>query len=142
MSYSAETCDGNFFVRISPYGKIWMHKKELEVSDLNSVFHISGTILTVLLPTEIDHHNAEQIRKEADYLIQTKKIRTLILDFSQAEFMDSSGIGMIIGRYKMIRFLGGKVIAVHVNGRMHRILQMSGIYHYIDVCEDIADIEV
>ena len=105
---------------------------------MNSVFHISGTMLTIVLPTEIDHHNAEQIRREADYLIQTRKIRTLILDFSQAEFMDSSGIGMIIGRYKMIRFLGGKVTAVHVNGRMQKILQMSGIYRYI-ICETTAD---
>lgn len=103
---------------------------------MNSIFHVSGTILTVLLPAEIDHHNAEQIRRESDYLIQTKKIRTLIFDFSQTEFMDSSGIGMIIGRYKMVRFLGGMVKAVHVSGRMQRILQMSGICRFIDVCED------
>lgn len=109
---------------------------------MNSVFHISGTMLTVILPSEIDHHNAEQIRKEADYLIQTKKIRTLIFDFSQTEFMDSSGIGMIIGRYKMIRFLGGMVKAVHVGERMQRILQMSGIYRFIDVCEDIIEAEI
>ena len=109
---------------------------------MNSVFHVSGTILTVLLPEEIDHHNAEQIRREADYLIQMKKIRTLIFDFSQTEFMDSSGIGMIIGRYKMVRFLGGLVKAVHVGARMQRILQMSGIYRFIDICEDIVDAEV
>ena len=108
---------------------------------MNSIFHISGTTLTVLLPSEIDHHNTEQIRREADYLIQTKKIRTLIFDFSQTEFMDSSGIGMMIGRYKMIRFLGGNVTAVHVSERMHRILQMSGIGRFIDICDEIADIE-
>ncbi len=109
---------------------------------MNSIFHISGTMLTILLPSEIDHHNAEQIRREADYLIQMKKIRTLIFDFSQTEFMDSSGIGMIIGRYKMIRFLGGTVRAVHVGGRMQRILQMSGICRFIDIYEDIVDAEI
>ena len=107
---------------------------------MNSIFHLSGTTLTVLLPIEIDHHNAEQIRREADRLIQNRKIKSVIFDFSQTEFMDSSGIGMLIGRYKMIRFLGGTMTAVHVSERMQRILQMSGIHQLIDICEEIADV--
>ena len=50
--------------------------------------------------------------------------------------MDSSGIGMIMGRYKNIRFMGGTVIATHVSERIRRILTMSGIYKVIDIYEE------
>lgn len=104
---------------------------------MNSIFSINGTTLTILLPAEIDHHSAEQIRMEADILIQRRLIRSVLFDFSEAVFMDSSGIGMIIGRYKTMRFMGGTVAAIHVNERMHRILTLSGIYKLIDIYEGV-----
>ena len=52
-------------------------------------------------------------------------------------FMDSSGIGMIMGRYKNIRFAGGTVLAVRVNERIRRILTLSGVYKYIDIYEEL-----
>ncbi len=102
---------------------------------MNSIFTITGTTLTIQLPAEIDHHNSEQIRMEADRLVQRRNIRCILFDFSKAVFMDSSGIGMIIGRYKMMRFMGGNVIAMNVGERMRRILTMSGIYKIIDIYE-------
>ena len=51
--------------------------------------------------------------------------------------MDSSGIGMIMGRYKMIRFMGGKVIAIRVNQRIRRILTLSGVYKVMDIYEGL-----
>lgn len=102
---------------------------------MESIFSINGTTLTILLPAEIDHHSAEKIRLEADQLIQRRNIRSILFDFSEAVFMDSSGIGMIIGRYKTMRFMGGTVAAIHVNERMRRILTLSGIYKIIDIYE-------
>lgn len=102
---------------------------------LEQIFTITGTTLTITLPAEIDHHSSEQIRKEADRLVQMRNIRCILFDFSNAVFMDSSGIGMIIGRYKMMRFMGGNVMAIHVGERMQRILTMSGIYKVIDIYE-------
>lgn len=98
-------------------------------------FVITGTTLTIHLPAEIDHHSSEQIRKEADRLIQSRNIRCILFDFEQTVFMDSSGIGMLIGRYKMMRFMGGTVAAIRVGERMRRILTMSGIYKVIDIFE-------
>ncbi len=104
---------------------------------MNQVFTIAGTVMTIHLPAELDHHSAEQIRAEADRLIRTRNIRSLMFDFAGTSFMDSSGIGMIIGRYKMMRFMGGNVVAIRVGEAMRRILTLSGVYKVIDIYEDL-----
>ena len=68
--------------------------------------------MVIEVPKELDHHSAEYIREEADRILSERNIRSIVFDFAKTSFMDSSGIGMIMGRYKSIRFLGGKVIAV------------------------------
>lgn len=98
-------------------------------------FQIAGTSLTICLPPEVDHHNAQELKETADRILQQKNIRCIIFDFGNTSFMDSSGIGMIMGRYKNIRFMGGAVMAVRVNERIRRILTMSGIYKIMDIYE-------
>ncbi len=102
---------------------------------MEDFFRIDGTDLTVRVPAELDHHMAEKIKKGSDRLIENRNIRRIIFDFQRTHFMDSSGIGMIMGRYKNMRFMGGAVIAVNVNDRIHRILTLSGIYKMIDIYE-------
>ena len=104
---------------------------------MEHIFVIAGTTLLIHLPAEVDHHSSEQIRKETDRLVQSRNIRCILFDFERTTFMDSSGIGMLIGRYKLLRFLGGAVLAVRVSERMQRILTMSGIYKIIDIYEGI-----
>ena len=104
---------------------------------MEKIFAIKGTNLTIHMPKELDHHNAEEIKREADRLLGTRNIRSIIFDFEKTSFMDSSGIGMIMGRYKNIRFAGGTVLAVRVNERIRRILTLSGVYNYIDIYEDL-----
>lgn len=99
-------------------------------------FLVSGTRLTIYLPVEVDHHNAEELKREADRLLETENIRCLVFDFGGTGFMDSSGIGMIMGRYKNIRFMGGTVVAAHVSERIRRILTMSGIGKLIDIYDE------
>lgn len=106
---------------------------------METYFRVRGTDLTIQVPAELDHHNAEKIRRGSDNLIQNRNIRRIIFDFQKTQFMDSSGIGMIMGRYKNIRFMGGEVIAVHVNERVHRILTLSGIYKVIDIYEQLPE---
>ena len=65
-------------------------------------YQVQENCLTVFLPHELDHHNAEEIRKESDHLIERNHIRYVIFDFAETNFMDSSGIGVIMGRYKRI----------------------------------------
>ena len=102
-------------------------------------YQVQENCLTVYLPHELDHHNAEELKDIADRLIQEKNIRRIIFDFGRTVFMDSSGIGMIMGRYKNLRFMGGTVMAVRVNERIRRILTMSGIYKVMDIYEDLPE---
>ncbi len=106
---------------------------------MEQYFEVKGTTLIVKLPAEIDHHNAEELRAGADRLLQRRLIRLVVFDFERTVFMDSSGIGMIMGRYKTMRFMGGNVIAVHVNERMQRIMKLSGICKLVDICEEIPE---
>ncbi|MCD7954811.1 MAG: anti-sigma factor antagonist [Lachnospiraceae bacterium] len=104
---------------------------------MNSLFTVTGTVLCVHLPEEIDHHTANSLCAETDCLIQKKHIRSVLFDFSETTFMDSSGIGMLIGRYKLMRFMGGVVMAVNVGPRMKRILVMAGINKIMDIFEEM-----
>ncbi len=84
-------------------------------------------VLTILLPEEVDHCCTEQIRKEADHIIEKCLISKVIFDFSRTDFMDSSGIGVVMGRYKVMKFRNGIVEAVNLNRRMQRIFKISGL---------------
>lgn len=83
--------------------------------------------MTVYLKGEIDHHTAKEMRENIDSLIQTKKPSMLRLDFSGVAFMDSSGIGLIMGRYRMMKLYGGEIKAVNVPKELERIMKLSGL---------------
>ena len=88
---------------------------------------------------EIDHHSSEKIRKRADYEIQVHIPKKLIFDFENVTFMDSSGIGMLIGRYKLVSMFGGKTSIVNVNAPIKKVLEMSGVLKLISI-EEIENI--
>lgn len=99
-------------------------------------YQVQENCLTIYLPKEVDHHNAEEMRKNADTLIERNHIKFVIFDFKFTDFMDSSGIGVIMGRYKMIRLLGGEIWAVHTNARIKKILTMSGVTKIMQIFEE------
>ena len=99
-------------------------------------YEVQENCLTIFLPGELDHHNAEEIRKRSDYLIDQNHIRYVIFDFTDTTCMDSSGIGVIMGRYKRIYMLGGEVCAVHTSERMKKILTMSGVTRIMQIYEE------
>lgn len=92
--------------------------------------------LLVRLQGELDHHTAAKIREEADRMLRSTNAVNIIFDFSELSFMDSSGIGMIMGRYKKARTLGGRVCAFGVNAQILRIMEMSGIDRIIKLIPD------
>lgn len=93
---------------------------------------IKGTELTIRLDGELDSHVAAQIREELDALIdQHPKVTHLLMDVSGLTFMDSSGIGMVIGRYKRMASRGGTVSVQGADKRVDRIFAMSGLYQII-----------
>lgn len=87
----------------------------------------SNGVVNAKLCGEIDHHLAPQIRGEIDALCERSRPSRLILDFGKVGFMDSSGIGLVMGRYRMISLLGGKLEVVNVPENLKKIFVLSGL---------------
>ncbi len=94
--------------------------------------------LLVEITEDIDHHVAEKIRRKIDEQITRYMPRKTVFDFSRVTFMDSAGIGMIIGRYKMMKLIGGSLEIVNVGSQTKRILEMSGIGKIIPMRDKVA----
>ena len=94
--------------------------------------------LIVEITEEIDHHVVEKIRRKVDDEITRYMPRKTIFDFGRVSFMDSAGIGMIIGRYKMMKLIGGEMEIVNISPNVKRILEMSGISKIISMKEKRA----
>ena len=88
----------------------------------------------VKVNTELDHHAAAEIRRAVDAKIKSSNAVNVIFDFSKVDFMDSSGIGVIMGRYKLTGILGGKVVIFGARKNVKRIIEMSGIDKLITIC--------
>ena len=88
--------------------------------------------LTVKLRGELDHSVAAGVRAELDELILDPGVRRLVFDLNGLEFMDRSGIGLIIGRYKLMARRGGSVAVRSPGRRVDRIFQMSGLYQLVE----------
>lgn len=83
--------------------------------------------LIVALAGELDHHSAGNVKELVEELIQNRATKNLIFDFTRLTFMDSSGIGVLVGRYKLISAMGGKVSICGASRTVDRLLTMSGI---------------
>lgn len=102
-----------------------------------TTYEILKRCLIIRLNEELDHHNALLIREKADKLIDRNNIKHIIFDFSGASFMDSAGIGVIMGRYRKVIFIGGKTAVANVNSSIDRIFKLSGLYKIIDKYETV-----
>lgn len=85
-----------------------------------------------MLNGDIDHHSSEEIRRRTDELIGRYMPSRLTLDFSQVSFCDSSGIAVVLGRYKIMKANGGTVELTGVNHQISRIFELSGIWNLVD----------
>jgi stage II sporulation protein AA (anti-sigma F factor antagonist) len=91
-------------------------------------FEMTEDILIANLDGELDHHTSAVIREEIDKTVDAFHSKHLIFNFEKVSFMDSSGIGVVMGRYNKITQLGGKLIITGCNEYIDRILDMAGIY--------------
>ncbi len=94
-----------------------------------------GDRLIVSLSGELDHFCAQSVRRELDALIADRTVRLLVLDMAQLTFMDSSGIGVLLGRYRQMRDRGGAVGVVRMNRPIARLFRMAGldrVIHWLD----------
>ena len=93
-------------------------------------------VLLFKITEEIDHHVVEKLRRKADYEIETHIPRKVIFDFNNVTFMDSAGIGLILGRYKNISILGGTLELINVTETVKKILNMSGVNKLINITKE------
>ncbi len=83
--------------------------------------------LVAYLKGEIDHHNAVSIRQDIDFAVERHKPKELILDFEEVNFMDSSGIGLVMGRYKITKEYGGKVVVANSSAQIKKVMKLAGL---------------
>ena len=102
---------------------------------MESKFYEEDKILVFKITDEIDDCNVQKIRRKADYEIERYMPRKVIFDFDSVTFMDSSGIGLLIGRYKFTNMLGGKLEVANLTQNVRKIFEMSGILKLIPVTE-------
>ncbi|MGC5773374.1 anti-sigma F factor antagonist [Paenibacillus pabuli] len=93
-------------------------------------------ILIVRLSGELDHHTADMVRMQMDEAIQRRQCEHLVLSLKDLQFMDSSGLGVILGRYKLIKNKGGKMVVCDVNPPVYRLLEMSGLFKIMPIYEN------
>jgi stage II sporulation protein AA (anti-sigma F factor antagonist) len=94
----------------------------------NIHFDIADDILIANLWGEVDHHNASIIRSEIDSAMKAFHTKNLVLDYSHVSFMDSSGIGLAMGRYNSVRSMNGTLVIIPGSQYVSRILGLSGIF--------------
>ena len=95
--------------------------------------------LVVTLVGELDHHSAEEVRVKIDDRIERDNIKKVIMDFKEVTFMDSSGIGVVIGRFKKIKNRDGKVCITNINKRVDKVFTLSGLYKIITVYNNVNE---
>ncbi len=84
-------------------------------------------VLTAYISGEIDHDSAARIRSRVDGMAQSLKPKLLCLDFGGVSFMDSSGVGLVMGRYRRMKLLGGALRVKNYSDSVYRIFAMSGL---------------
>lgn len=103
---------------------------------MNRTYEIVGNRMIAYMPRELDHHKAEELRTKWDVVIEGSNIRELIFDFSNTEFMDSSGIGVVIGRSRKIGYFGGQAYAAGLNDRVSKLFLAAGLNQLISVIDE------
>ena len=115
-------------------------KYKFKRSDIMHIlFKKTGQTLIVSLEGELDHHNAGNIREEIDRAFFGSDAKNLIFDLKKLKFMDSAGLGIIIGRYKNVLATGGKTFVSAPSGHTRRLLTLAGMNKIIPLCKNLDE---
>ena len=104
------------------------------------IFTERGKHLIITPVGEIDHHTSLGMKQKIEKTFNRSGARNIIFDFSRVEFMDSSGIGILIGRYRELSKQGGRVYAINMSGEIGRIFAVSGLARIIPCYDNLEDI--
>ena len=103
---------------------------------MNVFYDNDNRLLKLQITEEIDHYKAEKVRNRADFEIQKYMPKKIIMDFEKVEFMDSAGIGMLIGRYKTAQIAGSTLNISNVKPSIRKVLEISGVLKIIPIIEE------
>ncbi len=106
---------------------------------MNLSMKVINEYLIVSLNGELDHHTSEEIRKKVDQKYFNQNLKNIILDLRGLKFMDSSGIGLVMGRYKNCKEKNGDVAIVSTNPYINRMLNMSGLPKIINIYSSMEE---
>jgi stage II sporulation protein AA (anti-sigma F factor antagonist) len=98
---------------------------------LNIDLEVKNDVLLIRLVGELDHHTADNLRELATNAIEKHQIRHILLNLENLSFMDSSGLGVILGRYKQIKQLHGEMVVCAISPAIERLFDMSGLFKII-----------
>ncbi|AIF43518.1 anti-sigma F factor antagonist [Virgibacillus sp. SK37] len=98
---------------------------------LGAEFQVKDEVLIVRLSGELDHHEAEELRDKWKEEIYKHGIKHVILNLEAISFMDSSGLGVVLGRYKEVLQLGGEMVVCSISPPIRRLFEMSGLFKII-----------
>ena len=102
---------------------------------MESKFYEEDKLLLFRITDEIDDFSVQKIRRRADYEIERYMPKKVVFDFNSVTFMDSAGIGLIIGRYKFAKMLGSTVELTNLSSNIKKIFEMSGILRLIPITD-------
>ena len=105
---------------------------------MNIKYEDEDKLVVFEITEEIDHHTTEKIRRKMDNEIERYMPKQVIFNFDKVTFMDSAGIGMLIGRYKTIKMLGGTAELINVNPSIKKIFEMCGLLKIIPITNKCA----
>jgi stage II sporulation protein AA (anti-sigma F factor antagonist) len=105
--------------------------KEEKKMGLSAEFQVKDEVLIVRLSGELDHHEAEELRDKWKEEIYKHGIKHVILNLEAVSFMDSSGLGVVLGRYKEVLQLGGEMVVCSISPPIRRLFEMSGLFKII-----------
>jgi len=100
---------------------------------------IHGRVLVSAPQGELDHHQAERLRPQIDSAYDKSPCKHLVLNMADVSFMDSSGIGMIIGRYKNTEKRGGRLILAGMNESITKLFEISGLAKIISRAPSVEE---
>ncbi|MDD4601834.1 Anti-sigma F factor antagonist [bioreactor metagenome] len=93
-------------------------------------------VLIVRVEGELDMHSAHEFRQTIDDALDSNEAKHIVLNFNGVDFIDSSGLGVILGRYKRVSLLKGQMVATHIQPQVARIFELAGLYKIIKVCNN------
>ena len=105
------------------------------MKDTGKIYEIEreGDVMRVILTGEMDHHNAVATRCDIDELIFKERPKKVVLDLSGIGFMDSSGLGFVMGRFALMQKIGGELVLAQPNDRVVKIFELAGLERIVKI---------